>query len=53
MHLRRLAERVAEFPGARHDVLNETVHREVATVRADFVEGAARTRRARVAAASA
>ena len=29
--------RLAEFAGARHDVLNETVHREVATVITDFV----------------
>ena len=29
--------RLAEFPGARHDILNETVHREVAAAIADFV----------------
>lgn len=29
--------RITEFPGAHHDVLNETVHREVAAVVADFV----------------
>ena len=34
--------RIAEFPRARHDVLNETVHREVAAAIAEFVlaEGA-------------
>lgn len=29
--------RLAEFPGARHDVLNETVHREVAAAITEFV----------------
>jgi alpha-beta hydrolase superfamily lysophospholipase len=29
--------RIAEFGGARHDVLNETVHREVAAAIAEFV----------------
>jgi alpha-beta hydrolase superfamily lysophospholipase len=29
--------RLAEFPGARHDILNETVHREVAAAITDFV----------------
>lgn len=29
--------RIAEFPRARHDVLNETVHREVAAAIAEFV----------------
>jgi len=29
--------RLAEFPGARHDILNETVHREVAATIAEFV----------------
>lgn len=34
----RLARaRLAEFAGARHDVLNETVHREVAAAIAEFV----------------
>jgi alpha-beta hydrolase superfamily lysophospholipase len=28
---------VAEFPGARHDVLNETVHSDVASSIIDFV----------------
>lgn len=32
---------LAEFAGARHDVLNETVHREVAAVITDFVRSAA------------
>ena len=27
-----------EFPGAHHDILNETVHREVAAAVIDFVE---------------
>jgi alpha-beta hydrolase superfamily lysophospholipase len=27
-----------EFPGAQHDVLNETVHREVAAAIVDFAE---------------
>ncbi|MCV7176538.1 lysophospholipase, partial [Mycolicibacterium sphagni] len=26
-----------EFPGARHDVLNESVHREVAAAVVDFI----------------
>ena len=30
------AARLAEIPGARHDVLNETAHRQVATAIADF-----------------
>ena len=29
--------RLAEFPGARHDILNETVHREVAAAVTGFV----------------
>jgi alpha-beta hydrolase superfamily lysophospholipase len=29
--------RLAEFPGARHDILNETVHREVAAAITGFV----------------
>jgi alpha-beta hydrolase superfamily lysophospholipase len=29
--------RLAEFPGARHDILNETVHRDVAVTIAEFV----------------
>ena len=29
--------RLAEFPGARHDILNETVHRDVAAAITDFV----------------
>jgi alpha-beta hydrolase superfamily lysophospholipase len=29
--------RLAEFPGARHDVLNETVHRKVAAAITEFV----------------
>lgn len=29
--------RLAEFAGARHDILNETVHREVAATIAEFV----------------
>ena len=29
--------RLAEFPGARHDILNETVHRDVAAAIAGFV----------------
>ena len=29
--------RIVEFAGARHDVLNETVHREVAAAITDFV----------------
>ena len=29
--------RLAEFPGARHDILNETVHRDVATAITDFI----------------
>jgi alpha-beta hydrolase superfamily lysophospholipase len=29
--------RLAEFPGARHDILNEAVHREVAATIAEFV----------------
>jgi alpha-beta hydrolase superfamily lysophospholipase len=29
--------RLAEFPGARHDVLNETVHREVAAAVTEFI----------------
>lgn len=32
---------LAEFAGARHDVLNETVHREVAAVITDFVRSVA------------
>jgi alpha-beta hydrolase superfamily lysophospholipase len=35
--------RLAEFAGARHDVLNETVHREVAAAIAEFVLTAAAT----------
>ena len=31
--------RITEFAGARHDVLNETVHQEVATAIVDFVLG--------------
>jgi pimeloyl-ACP methyl ester carboxylesterase len=27
-----------EFPGAHHDILNETVHRDVAAAIVDFVE---------------
>jgi alpha-beta hydrolase superfamily lysophospholipase len=34
---------LAEFAGARHDVLNETVHREVATVITHFVRSVAGT----------
>jgi len=33
--------RLAEFAGARHDILNETVHREVAAAIAEFVRHAA------------
>jgi alpha-beta hydrolase superfamily lysophospholipase len=34
----RLARaRLAEFAGARHDILNETVHREVAAAVTDFI----------------
>src|SRR5690242_9220396 len=33
--------RLAECPGARHDILNETVHREVAAAVTGFVLGAA------------
>ena len=33
--------RLAEFPGARHDILNETVHRDVAAAVTDFVLTAA------------
>ena len=29
--------RLAEFPGARHDILNETVHRDVAAAITGFV----------------
>jgi alpha-beta hydrolase superfamily lysophospholipase len=29
--------RLAEFPGARHDILNETVHRDVAAAITAFV----------------
>jgi alpha-beta hydrolase superfamily lysophospholipase len=29
--------RLAEFAGARHDILNETVHREVAAAVTDFI----------------
>ncbi len=29
--------RLAEFPGARHDILNETVHREVAAAVTEFI----------------
>lgn len=29
---------IAEFPGARHDILNETVHREVAAAIVDFID---------------
>jgi pimeloyl-ACP methyl ester carboxylesterase len=29
--------RLAEFPGARHDILNETVHRDVAAAITEFV----------------
>jgi alpha-beta hydrolase superfamily lysophospholipase len=35
--------RLAEFAGARHDVLNETVHRQVATAITDFILTAGRT----------
>jgi hypothetical protein len=31
--------RLAEFGGARHDILNETLHREVAAVITEFVRG--------------
>jgi hypothetical protein len=31
------ARRLSEFSGARHDVLNETVHREVAAAIVSFV----------------
>ncbi len=31
------ALRIAEFPGARHDILNETVHSEVAAAVIDFI----------------
>ncbi|MDT7761691.1 MAG: hypothetical protein QOC63_1111, partial [Mycobacterium sp.] len=27
-----------EFPGAHHDILNETVHREVAAAIVDFID---------------
>jgi alpha-beta hydrolase superfamily lysophospholipase len=42
--VRAYAERIAPlqltaFPGAHHDILNETVHREVAGAVIDFVEG--------------
>jgi alpha-beta hydrolase superfamily lysophospholipase len=30
--------RVVEFPGARHDVLNDTVHREVADTIVAFID---------------
>ena len=33
--------RLAEFPGARHDILNETVHRDVAAAVTGFVLAAA------------
>jgi alpha-beta hydrolase superfamily lysophospholipase len=33
--------RLAEFPGARHDILNETVHREVAAAITGFVRSLA------------
>jgi alpha-beta hydrolase superfamily lysophospholipase len=33
--------RLAIFPGARHDVLNETVHEQVAGVIAQFIIGVA------------
>ena len=41
--VRAYAEQIAalqlsEFPGAHHDILNETVHREVAATIVDFVE---------------
>ena len=29
--------RLAEFPGARHDILNETVHRDVAAAITGFI----------------
>jgi alpha-beta hydrolase superfamily lysophospholipase len=32
------ALQIVEFPGAHHDILNETVHREVAAAIVDFVE---------------
>lgn len=31
------ALQIAEFPGAKHDILNETVHRDVATTVIDFI----------------
>jgi hypothetical protein len=41
--VRAYAEQIAalqihEFPGAHHDILNETVHREVAAAIIDFIE---------------
>ena len=33
--------RLAEFPGGRHDILNETVHRQVAAAITDFILTAA------------
>lgn len=33
------ALRLAEFEGARHDVLNDTVHREVAAAIVEFIDG--------------
>ncbi|KUI10744.1 lysophospholipase [Mycobacterium lehmannii] len=33
------ALRLAEFEGARHDVLNETMHQEVAAAIVDFIDG--------------
>jgi alpha-beta hydrolase superfamily lysophospholipase len=35
------ALRLREFPGAHHDILNETVHREVAAAILEFVDGQA------------
>jgi alpha-beta hydrolase superfamily lysophospholipase len=36
--------RLAEFDGARHDILNESVHREVAAAIVDFVDEQAQNR---------
>ena len=35
------ALQITEFPGARHDILNETVHREVAQTIVEFIEARA------------
>ena len=32
---------LSEFAGARHDILNETVHREVSSAIIDFIEQSA------------